>query len=495
MTDPAGHEPESAPMSRREARAAAAQSQNGSEAQPPTGVPASGQAQRPDHGAPAAVGPDAGISDAGNAVPPADPPATVALPLQDAAAASATAAAAAAQPTRRAAAETSEAPDGLTDMADLFAAEPVPAADVKQKRRKRRRGCLVGLIVMLVVLGGIAAAVVTVYNVFGDQIRDVLGMSEPADFEAGTEGDPVLVTIGPGDSGLDISGTLYTAGVTKTSEAFYDYVRGLSSPADFYPGLYQLNSHMTSKAAYEALIDPANKRENTLLIREGEPTGLIYEELATVLEISVDDVKAAAADPSQFGVSASSLEGWLFPATYTLEPGMSAHDAIQTLVNRMVQALDEAGVPVEKRQEILTIASIVQREGRTDDFAKVARVIYNRLDPSNMETHGLLQMDSTVQYGVGKLTLGVVSTSDADRKNDNPYNTYLHPGLPAGPISSPGDAAIAAALHPADGPWFYFVTVNLDTGETLFAETYAEQQANEEKWHQWCEANPDSGCY
>jgi len=482
VTDPAGHEPESAPKSRREARAAAAQSQSGSEGQIAGAVPAgetpAAATERP--AAPEPVAPE----------PQTAPPATVALPQQEASAQGASA-----QPTRRAAAETSDAGDGLTDMADLFAAEPVPAADVKQKRRKRRRGCVVGLIVMLVVLGGIIAAAVTVYNVFGDQIRDALGMSEPADFEAGTEGDPVMISIGAGETGLDISSTLYNAGVTKTSGAFYDYVRALSNPEEFYPGLYELNTHMTSEAAYEALINPANKRENTLLIREGEPTALIYEELATVLDISVDEVKAAAADPSQFGVSADSLEGWLFPATYTLEPGTSAHDAIQTLVNRMNQALDEAGVPAEKRQEILTIASIVQREGRTDDFAKVARVIYNRLDPSNSETHGLLQMDSTVQYGVGKLTLGVVSTSDSDRQNDNPYNTYLHPGLPVGPISSPGDAAIVAALNPAEGPWFYFVTVNLDTGETLFATTYAEQQANEEKWHQWCEANPDSGCY
>ncbi len=487
MTDPAGHEPESAPMSRREARAAAARSQSGSEGQP------AGEAPVPMTSGPSA-GDAAAPADPQSGAPAAEPgaPAQSAVSAQPGVSVQPEAST---QPTRRAAAGTADARDGLTDMADLFAAEPVPAADVKQKRRKRRRGCLVGLIVMLVVLGGIIAAGVTVYNVFGDQIRDALGMSEPADFEAGTEGEPVMISIGAGETGLDISSTLYNAGVTKTSGAFYDYVRGLSNPEEFYPGLYELKSHMTSQAAYEALINPENKRENTLLIREGEPTALIYEELASVLEISVDEVKAAAADPSQFGVSAASLEGWLFPATYTLEPGTSAHDAIQTLVNRMVQALDEAGVPAEKRQEILTIASIVQREGRTDDFPKVARVIYNRLEPSNTETHGLLQMDSTVQYGVGKLTLGVVSTSDADRENDNPYNTYLHPGLPAGPISSPGDAAIAAALNPAEGPWFYFVTVNLDTGETLFATTYAEQQANEEKWHQWCEENPDSGCY
>ena len=81
-------------------------------------------------------------------------------------------------------------------------------------------------------------------------------------------------------------------------------------------------------------------------------------------------------------------------------------------------------------------------------------------------------MDSTAQYGAGEMASGTVSTSEEARNNDNPWNTYVYPGLPIGPIANPGDLAIDAAMHPADGPWFYFVTVNLDTGETVFTSTF-----------------------
>ena len=95
-----------------------------------------------------------------------------------------------------------------------------------------------------------------------------------------------------------------------------------------------------------------------------------------------------------YGFAASSLEGWLFPATYTFDPGTTAQQMIQTMVDRTVQSLDAAGVPVDQRERILTIASIIQREARfTQDFYKVSLVIENRLDPDNQETHGLLQMD------------------------------------------------------------------------------------------------------
>jgi UPF0755 protein len=98
-----------------------------------------------------------------------------------------------------------------------------------------------------------------------------------------------------------------------------------------------------------------------------------------------------------------------------------------------------------------------------------------------------LQSDATVSYGVGGNT---VSTSKADRSNPNGYNTYLYPGLPIGPISAPGSVAIDAALNPADGKWFYFCTINLETGETVFSETYAQHQVAVEQWLAWMRENP-----
>src|SRR5690606_26260663 len=109
---------------------------------------------------------------------------------------------------------------------------------------------------------------------------------------------------------------------------------------------------------------------------------------------------------------------------------------------RTVQSLDASGVPVEDRQRILTIASIIQREARFEaDMQKVSTVIQNRLNPNNQETFGLLQMDSTAQYGYGEMHDGTVSSSAEALEDDNPWNTYLHPGLPVGPISNPGDTA------------------------------------------------------
>lgn len=99
-------------------------------------------------------------------------------------------------------------------------------------------------------------------------------------------------------------------------------------------------------------------------------------------------------------------------------------------------------------------------------------------------------MDSTVGYAVNKPRGTGVTTSDAERANTSPYNTYVHEGLPPGPIGAPGKAALEAAANPAEGNWKYFVTVNLDTGETLFAETFTEHQQNVRKFQAWCQGNP-----
>lgn len=361
--------------------------------------------------------------------------------------------------------------------------------------KKRRAGCIVALIVMVLMLGGLTAGGFWVWNTYGEKIQEFFGAGEPADYEPGLAEGEVMFTIHPGDGGLQISYALHEAGVTKTDEIFYDWLRENPPTPTFYPGTYKLQEKMTAAAAVAVLGDVNNKVSNAVLLREGETLETILPLIAESLQIPIEDLQAAAADPAAYGVPAATLEGWLFPATYDFNEGVSATEVITTMVNRTIESLDSAGVPVDDRQRILTVAAIIQREAGAGDMGKVAQVIYNRLGPDNTETYGLLQMDSTVAYGVGKLHGGVVATTDADRANDNPYNTYLHPGLPAGPISNAGDEAIQAAIRPEPGPWFYFVTVNLDTGETIFSETYAQQLEAEKVWHDWCEDNPDSGCY
>ena len=122
---------------------------------------------------------------------------------------------------------------------------------------------------------------------------------------------------------------------------------------------------------------------------------------------------------------------------------------------------------------LLTIAAMLEAEGRGDYTPKIARVIYNRLDnPGNGITNGLLQIDATVNYALDRELVAVPSSEDLEV--DSPYNTRKFPGLPPGPIESPGEAAIDAAANPADGAWLYYVTVNLDTGETKFTGDYDE---------------------
>lgn len=397
-------------------------------------------------------------------------------------------------------APTSTAPRSAQPLDALFGGAVVEdehssTARHKRDRRKSRIAGWVIFAVIIAILGGLTAGGFYVWNTYEDKIREIMGWEEPKDYEAGIAEGEATVVIVTGDTGSSISQTLFEAGVTKTDDAFYDYLIKSAQNPTFMPGVYQLQRKMTSAAALDALLDPANRQANTAQLREGLTVAQSLPLLVDGIGIPLEEFEAAVADPSVYGVSAATLEGWLFPATYNFDPGVTATDVIRTLVNRTVTSLDSAAVPVERREEILTIASIIQREARfEDDFYKVSRVIQNRLMPDNQETFGLLQMDSTAQYGYGEMHDGTVSSSAEALADDNPWNTYVHAGLPIGPIANPGDLAIDAAMHPADGPWLYFVTVNLETGETIFTETYAQHQKAIVQWQDWCAANPDSGC-
>lgn len=370
---------------------------------------------------------------------------------------------------------------------DLFAQEE---ETTKPAKPKRRAGCLIALIIVLVLVGGAVVGGVWVMNTYGDKINEVMGWGPPKDYEPGEATGEALVTISEGDSGADVSVALYRAGVTKTEDVFYDTLVDQGTSLTFFPGVYKFEQKMTAKAVIEAMQSGENKMENSALIREGLTVEATLQTIAESLAVPLDQLQAAAADPASFGVNAPSLEGWLFPALYEFAPESSAHDILAKLVERTRESLAAAGVPAGDEQRVLTIASIIEREARAqDDFYKVSRVIQNRLDQDMM-----LQMDSTAQYGYGELHKGSASTSEEAQHDDNPWNTYVVQGLPATPIANPGDLAIDAAMHPVAGPWLYFVTVNLDTGETVFTQTYEEHQAAIDKWRQWCTENPDSGC-
>ena len=362
---------------------------------------------------------------------------------------------------------------------------PQSSGGGRRSRPGKRRGLLISLISIgvVVVLGGVGG------GLYATGVLDSLINPGPADYE-GTGTGSVTFTISEGDIGEDIATNLYEAGVTASFESFYDLLLTTEPAPTFVPGVFSLKEKMSAAAALEALLDPANAQVDTVAVPEGTSEAGVIQIISEATGIPEADIQAEAADVASYGVPAEApkLEGFLFPATYTFTPGTSARDILQTMVDRCIQALDEAGVAPEDRFKIITMASLIQKEaGVAEDFPKVSRVFWNRLD-ENLWSSGLLESDATVAYGAG---VKRVETTVAERADaNNPYNTYVHPGPLYAPISNPGDVAINAALNPVEGPWFYFVCVNYETGETIFSTTADEHAAAVDQWGQWLRENP-----
>ena len=231
------------------------------------------------------------------------------------------------------------------------------------------------------------------------------------------------------------------------------------------------------------------------------PEGARLDQIAKIVaqgtEISEKDVTAALKKPKDLGLPKQAElnpEGYLFPATYIAEPGTSATDLLRQMVAKTIEVSKSLDIDTRASalgmsgEEVLTVASILEYEAKKDeDYPKVARVLYNRL-----KANRALQLDSTVSY-VSKRK-GDVFTTAEERADPSEYNTYKHPGLPPGPIGSPGEKTIEAALNPAEGNWLYFVAVNLETGETVFSETEAEHNKAVGQLREYCRGVDDKIC-
>jgi UPF0755 protein len=286
-----------------------------------------------------------------------------------------------------------------------------------------------------------------------------------------------------GETGEKIAQGLVDAGVVKNFDIAYRLM--LSRNSNYYPGTYKLRSHMSAAAALDAIANPANLQVSTVTIQEGLRIGQVLAKLSAATRIPLSNFEAAAADKValKLPANAPSAEGFLFPATYSFPAKSTAAQILKTMVDRCYEELNRYSVSANDALKVLTLASIVQKEARQSaDFYKVSRVFTNRL-----KVNMALQSDATVSYGSGGTT---VTTTNAERANTNGYNTYVHTGLPIGPISAPGSLAIDAALHPTAGPWLYFCAVNLKTGETVFSTTVAEHEVAVAKFRAWMAANP-----
>jgi UPF0755 protein len=366
--------------------------------------------------------------------------------------------------------------------------------DREPKPKKKRRGLIAVAIILVSVLALGSGAAAFVWINYETKVRELLGWELPNDYAGTGNGKEVIVTIAANDIGEDVARVLHQKGVTMSFDAVYDYLL-LPENADivFFPGSFRLQEQMSAEAAVAAVTDPANQIVNQVLITEGMSYPAALDQIAAATEIPIADLQEAAADYTSFGIPADApnIEGWMFPAKYTFDPGVTAHDAIQTTVDKMFEVLDGLGVAPEDRLNVLKMASLVQRESgpNVEDMGKIARVFYNRLDQDM-----LFQSDATVAYGTGN-THTVWTTPEERADPNNLYNTYFHKGLPYGPIGLPGEDALKAAISPTEGPWLFFVPINLATGETVFSETADQHEAAAQQLYAWCRASDENASY
>jgi UPF0755 protein len=278
--------------------------------------------------------------------------------------------------------------------------------------------------------------------------------------------EEVTIEIPTGASGSEIAAILYEAGVVKSTQAFFRVAVADERSQKVAPGSHRLTLKISAQQALEQLLDP-ERIPNLIRINEGAWRSEIQEAFLSYGFTRSEISRAFSSLKLPKGFSSS--EGLLFPAQYSFPEGTTAAQAAQRLVERFTEDRYAKkllqGSAQYSPQQLLTIASIIQAEGSTQDFSKVSRVIYNRLKIGMP-----LQMDSTVHYIMQ--ARGDIFLSRKSTMLNSPYNTYRRYGLPPGPICSPGADAIKAALGPVAGDWLYFITVA--PGDTRFTSSLDE---------------------
>ncbi|ORB65941.1 endolytic transglycosylase MltG [Mycobacterium scrofulaceum] len=367
------------------------------------------------------------------------------------------------------------------------------------RRRRRFTGKIVLAVVAVVVLVGVFVGAKLWHTVFG-----------AGDDYTGNGKRDIVIQIKDGDSTTMVGETLQHEQVVKTVRAFVNAAHGNSKISSIQPGFYRMRTEIPAADAVARLADPEN-RVGRLVIPEGRQLddttdmktnkvnpgifSLISRATCVTLDgnqhcVAVEELRAAATNSTpaalavppwavepftELGKDHRRIEGLIAPGTFNVDPAASAETILSTLISAGAVEYMKSGL-VDTAQtmglspyDILVVASLVEQESRSQDFAKVAQVIYNRL-----HAHHTLEFDSTVNYPLDRRE---VATTDADRAQKTPWNTYVSQGLPATAICSPGVDALHAAEHPEPGDWLYFVTIDAQ-GTTLFTKDYQQHLAN-----------------
>jgi UPF0755 protein len=324
------------------------------------------------------------------------------------------------------------------------------------RKRRRRRGVLV--MGLLLALAGLV-------------VFQALQWSAARERKPPPPGQPVTFIVRTGEGSVEIGRNLRDAGVVDSVNRFRDVAEERRLDGVLKPGTYKLFTGMS----IDAVLDILARGPSTgtpLTIPEGWTVAQIAARLAATEQFTKADVAKALGskdlDVPYRPEGVTSLEGLLFPETYGVEKDDTAEEIVQDMLDQLdivLQRQDLSAVPRGlNTYQLLIVASMIEREAKIPaDRPKIAAVIYNRLAAGKR-----LEIDATVEYAVGhgKLTAN-------DLRSASPYNTYTHDGLPPTPIAAPGEAAIQAALKPADGDWIYYVLSDKD-GSHAFTNSYQD---------------------
>ncbi|MBH9984799.1 endolytic transglycosylase MltG [Bifidobacterium asteroides] len=350
----------------------------------------------------------------------------------------------------------------------------------RRERRKRRKQIMIVIIVLAVVLASSCMAILVRGLRHGTP--RIVATKEVAPDYPGPGGQSLEFTVESGQGADQVGANLVKAGVVKSTAAFLHAIASTKSESRLLPGTFDLRLRMKASDVVAILTD-SSKAGGFLQVRAGERVRDVVTravQLSGVPQSEFDALIQAKGEGILPQEAQGNFEGWLQPGEYDVRKAGSAKAILTNLVSKRIEHLDQLGVPGgQDRQTILNTASITEAEvNRSEYYSKVARVIENRL------AKGMpLGMDSTVAYSNN---VSALKLTDAMLQNaDDPYNTRVHQGLPPGPIGSPGDEAIQAVMHPESGDWLYFVTVNMDTGETRFSDNQDQFNRDVKEYKAW----------
>jgi UPF0755 protein len=352
----------------------------------------------------------------------------------------------------------------------------------RRRRVRRRRGCALGLLLLLAVL---AAAGGAGYGWWW--------LGRPYQ---GYTGGEVLVDIAPGSGAARILERLQREGVLANALAARLYLEYVLKDPPLQAGEYRFAGPLTQEQVLRKLIrgDVISRR---VTVVEGFTLEDIAEQLAAAGAGSRDAFLASMRSPAliaDLDPAARDLEGYLMPETYRFHLGTSEAEIVATMVRtfrgryaRSVQPLAAGGTA--SLRQVVTLASIVEKEARADGERPVIAGVYRNRLMRRMS----LDADPTVIFALRQLGRWDGNIHHDDLRVDSPYNTYRYPGLPPGPICSPGLACLRAAARPAEVPYLYFVSRN--DGTHVFATTLAEQNHNVDIWQRryWRERRQANG--